>query len=127
MREVTLVVGSRHMGEGAIKACLELSRGSPLILVREPHNPNDGNAIKVLNITGAPVGYVQREVAVIVRQWMDLKLSVSSKVIREPKYYRGRRGMKYPKAVIYVDPPAEEGTSTGAGANVKRSRQVSKV
>jgi HIRAN domain len=117
------------MGASALQACMTLAKGSPLILVREPGNPSDGNAIKLLNITGTPVGYVQREVAAIVRQWMDIGMAVSGKVIRGPRLTNGRITMKkrYPRAVIYAEPPAEEGLSTGVRANVKRSRQVSKV
>jgi hypothetical protein len=46
MREETLVVGARHMGLRAVKACLELTLEAPLILVREPYNPHDANATR---------------------------------------------------------------------------------
>jgi hypothetical protein len=39
--------------------------GGPIELVREPHNPHDGNAVAVPNIGGQQLGYLKREVA----QW----------------------------------------------------------
>lgn len=114
MREVTMIVGARHMGAAAANAAIALENGAPLILDREPNNPSDRNAIIVRDIYGRATGYVQREVAAIVAKWMDEGYLVSAKCIRKAKfdgvsvegnvYYKL---YKYPRAAIYrEDPPA---------------------
>jgi hypothetical protein len=127
MREVTLVVGARHMGLPALKACLELQNGAPLILAREPGNPHDANAIKLLDMFGRPVGYVQREVAAIVARWMDEGFLVSSKVIKAPNLKNGRMDMRlrYPRAAIYrEEPPALEAeTSFDTEDEIERHKE----
>jgi hypothetical protein len=111
MREETLVVGSRHMGLAALKACLELTLEAPLIPVREPHNPFDANAVKLLSLYGAPVGYVQRAVAPQVAAAMDAGEAVFAKVVRAPNLRAGRvrrMRMRYPRALLWSqEPPAE--------------------
>jgi hypothetical protein len=110
MREETLVVGARHMGLRAVKACLELTLEAPLILVREPYNPHDANAILLLNIFGTPVGYVQRAVAARVAGWMDAGMAVTGRVIRAPNLRSGRVRMRlrYPRAELRVQEPPKE-------------------
>jgi hypothetical protein len=107
MREETLVVGSRHMGTAALKACLELTVEAPLIPMREPHNPYDANAVALLSLYGAPVGYVQRSVAPTVAAAMDAGEVVFAKVVRAPNLRNGRMRMRlrYPRAVLWSDEP----------------------
>jgi hypothetical protein len=123
MREETLVVGSRHMGLAALKACLELTLEAPLIPVREPHNPFDANAVKLLSLYGAPVGYVQRAVAPQVAAAMDAGEVVFAKVVRAPNLRAGRvrrMRLRYPRALLWSEPPAsrdaDEETSMTPGA-----------
>lgn len=115
MREVTLVVGARRMGRSVTEACIALDEGSGLILVREPNNPSDANAIRLLDIFGRPVGYVQRKVATVVAKWMDEGFLVSGKCTRAAIYIGynvAPRGVymvyKYPRAAIYREDPLAE-------------------
>jgi hypothetical protein len=113
MREETIVVGSRHMGLMALKACLELTLEAPLIPVREPYNPFDANAVKLLSLYGEPVGYVQRAVAPAVAAAMDAGQMVFAKVVRAPNLRNGRmRRMRfrYPRAMLWSDEPPQEAT-----------------
>jgi hypothetical protein len=108
MREETIVVGSRHMGLAALKACLELTLEAPLIPVREPHNPHDPNAVLLLSLYGAPVGYVQRAVAPAVAAVMDAGQTVFAKVVRAPNLRSGRMSrmrLRYPRAILWSDEP----------------------
>jgi hypothetical protein len=113
MREETIVVGSRHMGLMALKACLELTLEAPLIPVREPHNPFDANAVKLLSLYGEPVGYVQRAVAPTVAAAMDAGQVVFAKVTRAPNLRNGRMArmrFRYPRAMLWSDEPPQEAT-----------------
>ena len=110
MYEESLVVGSRHMGTRALKACLELTLGAALIPVRERSNPHDSNAIRLLSITGTPVGYVERDIAARVAPWMDEGLTVFAKVIREANMRNGiiRMKKRYPLAMLWVERSHEQ-------------------
>jgi hypothetical protein len=130
MREVTLIVGANHMSLSAADACIALEEGAPVILVREPNNPHDGNAIKCLDLFGREMGYVQREVAAIVARWMDEGFMVSSKCIRKSQY-RARRKMglleyrhyTYPRAAIYREEPTAEKTYTVRAKGKNKHKQ----
>jgi hypothetical protein len=52
----------RHHG-GAAEALSELGFGDPLVLVREPTNAYDENAIQVFTLTHILLGYIAREYA----------------------------------------------------------------
>jgi HIRAN domain len=57
---------------------MALEEGDPLLLDREPENPYDPNAIKVLDpATGHHLGYVAKEVAVDLAAEMDHGMVVS--------------------------------------------------
>jgi hypothetical protein len=110
----TRVVGCVHMGRAAQRACRALSAGDGLICMREPHNPHDANAVRLLSVTGAAVGYVQAKVAGTVARWMDEGRMVAARVtratrvmpVREPHFLALQ--LSYPTAVIWAeDPPAE--------------------
>ena len=57
--------------EGRQEIIRKLEKGSPLFLEREPENPYDCNAVKLLTIAGEHVGYVGRELAEDLAQAMD--------------------------------------------------------
>eukprot|EP00536_Pseudo-nitzschia_multiseries_P013974 jgi/Psemu1/327386/estExt_fgenesh1_pg.C_6390001 len=46
-------------------------RGEYVNIVREPHNPYDGNAIRVDNMQGEKVGHIKRQLAAILAPLMD--------------------------------------------------------
>lgn len=52
------IVGTKHRGPDAEKLLAELPDGEPLLLVREPTNKFDPNAVKVV-ARGVCVGYVR--------------------------------------------------------------------
>ncbi|XP_010909058.1 putative SWI/SNF-related matrix-associated actin-dependent regulator of chromatin subfamily A member 3-like 1 [Elaeis guineensis] len=55
-------------------------------LVREPFNPHDANAIKVLNTRMAQVGHIERSVAAVIAPLLDSRLlSVEGIVPKPPK------------------------------------------
>jgi len=45
--------------------------GESIMVEREPTNPYDSNAIKVLNLDGVWFGYIGREYAAKIAPWMD--------------------------------------------------------
>jgi hypothetical protein len=107
----TRVVGCVHMGSRSRKACRNLQMGDGLICVREPHNPHDANAVRLLSVTGVDVGYVQAKVAGTVARWMDEGRVVAARVTRPSRVWRMETAtiyITYPTAVIWAeDPPAE--------------------
>ena len=47
--------------------------GSFLLLMREPDNPYDQNAVKVFDLSGHhDLGYVPKEEAALMKQWLDV-------------------------------------------------------
>jgi hypothetical protein len=49
---------------------LEIGKTS-VVLVREPQNSFDKNAIRVDNVSGAKIGYIQKKEAAILAPWLD--------------------------------------------------------
>jgi len=65
----TKVVGVTFSGrQGVVR---KLHPGEILTLNKEPTNPHDPNAIKVLRKTGEQVGYINRELAKKISWWFD--------------------------------------------------------
>jgi SWI/SNF-related matrix-associated actin-dependent regulator of chromatin subfamily A3 len=63
----TQLVGLRHY-------CGTITSGDRVVLVREPLNPYDANAIKVNNSRAVQVGHIKRETAAAFAPLMDKKL-----------------------------------------------------
>lgn len=106
------------MGKAVADALIEISVGTPLLLIREPDNPYDTNAIRVMTVIGRSIGYVQREVAAIVAPKIDAGHIFLGKITRASRLLgiertNGRMvvNMSYPWAVLWLDPPREEETS----------------
>jgi len=57
--------------EGRQDIIRKLGPGSPLFLERQPENPYDCNAIKLLTISGEHIGYVGRVLAESLAESMD--------------------------------------------------------
>lgn len=78
-------VGMHFRGERAKALAEALTPSSPLGLEREPFNPHDPNAIKVLytSLSGEVehIGYIQRDIASFVAPWMDDGVEYSAKFI----------------------------------------------
>lgn len=58
----------------------KLAKGDECRLVREPYNPADPNAVKVIHQSGRKVGYLRRTIAAYVAPIMDLGAVYRSKV-----------------------------------------------
>ncbi|MBB1125790.1 HIRAN domain-containing protein [Thiospirillum jenense] len=65
----TKVVGVAYEGRQAIVALLKV--GEEVQLVREPNNPYDGNAIKVVRHTGQCFGFINKSLAVELAPQFD--------------------------------------------------------
>jgi hypothetical protein len=59
---ITRVVGCRHHMHGSVRL-EDLSPGDRLMLISEPDNPQDANAILVMTDKGHMLGYVRRTIA----------------------------------------------------------------
>lgn len=122
-RIVSKIVGARHMGEPVGMACVLLEIDAPVILVREPQNPHDANAVRCLNIIGQALGYLRRDAAAVVARWMDEKWLVQARCIRSVTPIERRRGevvLRYPDVEVWREqgrgrvrhryaPPLEKG------------------
>jgi hypothetical protein len=59
--------------------------GQPLTLQRDPGNPHDANAVKVLDADGAQAGWVPRDLAVDVAAALDGDRPYAAVVLREQR------------------------------------------
>ncbi len=71
------IVGWRHREIESQVRVQKLTRGTPLVLLPEPENPHDKNAVKVMSPEGLFLGYIPRqyseEVAEAVRSEIPLQ------------------------------------------------------
>lgn len=79
--------GTFFLGIPAKREYRGLCVGQPLILIREPQNKHDGNAILVASLYGVRCGYIAKEVAARVAPEIDRGWRWLAKV-----YSEGRRG-----------------------------------
>ncbi|KAK6942145.1 HIRAN domain [Dillenia turbinata] len=63
-------------------------------LVREPINPHDGNAIKVINTKSDQVGYIERSVAAVLAPLIDEDLIMTEGIV--PKFSRNAFRFRIP-------------------------------
>lgn len=57
-----------------------MSVGETVSLVRDPYNPHDSNAIKVINSNGDHIGFIPKEIAVTMAGNMDSGITFSATV-----------------------------------------------
>ena len=73
-RELSLaVVGLDYPNPDKSHRRLEMdlcSRGEPVYLVLEPHNPADQRAVAVLSLRGVQLGYLTAERAWLIQPWL---------------------------------------------------------
>ncbi len=97
-----LVVGVRYRAPIARAIAASVAPCDGLILEREPHNPHDSCAVKVLH-GSTHIGYVQREVAAPLSRLMDSGL-----------FYIATTVKNYGNAIVVnihpIDPPKHEET-----------------
>lgn len=68
------VVGIRYEnsdGSSRIKYLLELTNNDKIKLVREPDNPYDENAIKVVYGNNLQIGYIPKEKSKLISDYLD--------------------------------------------------------
>ncbi|KAF1836632.1 hypothetical protein BDW02DRAFT_566900 [Decorospora gaudefroyi] len=62
--------------------------GEMVVLRREPHNPYDSNAIRVINVQGDQLGHIPRAVAARLAKYMDNRsLLIEAQLTGELQYY----------------------------------------
>lgn len=89
--------GDFFLGIAAKRENRSLCPGMPLILIREPNNKADKNAIKVASLYGIPCGYVAREIAAKVAPEIDQGFRWMAKV------YSERRKKEVPIALLWKE------------------------
>ena len=88
---VTAIRGPRLFGQDGVDRHLTLTAGQPLLLVREPTNPVDPeNAVIVMDLFGAPVGYIQRPECATVARLMDKGVTLMAAVQKAPRRFHGK-------------------------------------
>jgi HIRAN domain len=65
--------------------------GESLLLVREPNNPKDPNAIKLCRLLGDQIGYISSEIAVRMADDMDRGKKFSAKISDITGGVKGKR------------------------------------
>ena len=65
------VKGTNFRTNDEIRAARFLEKGDTLVLVSEPDNAVDPNAVKVYNINGVHIGYVQKNLSAFVFERID--------------------------------------------------------
>lgn len=92
------IVGMRHRGPEAVKIVAALARDEALVLERDPANPYDPNAVKVI-ARGEHVGFVPKALAALLAKDMDA--SGASQLTAKFAFDSARA----PSAVIEEDKP----------------------
>ena len=65
----TRVVGVSFEGRQAVVAQLDV--GEECLLIRDPHNPYDRNAVKIVRQNGQQFGFLDRDLAAMVAAKLD--------------------------------------------------------
>lgn len=69
---------------GAIRRASRLNIGDPVIIEREPHNPYDSNAIRVLNVNGKMLGHIDWRTAAHLSANIDRGILYTANVCTQP-------------------------------------------
>ena len=101
--------------EGRAKYAALLTEGEAVLLVPEPENPYDHNAIAILNRSGQQLGYVPRESAVYVGSVLQ-KAGASARAVVDEVYLG-----QVPVVYISLQYP-EEGNMDADSAGQQESR-----
>lgn len=107
---VTRLAGVEHPnrdGSSRVAGITTLSLYSPLVLVREPSNPHDENAIAVLTQHGAQIGYVPRGRAEDLAVELDGGELYYAFVLRLDTVVEGTPGVLI--RIVRVDPSTDHG------------------
>jgi hypothetical protein len=109
-RVETRIVGVTF--EGRQKVVAQLSIKEQVWLRREPHNPHDGNAIRVERQNGQQIGYIGREIAAVLASHFDnygepVPAVVTALVGEDSPY--SNRGVRIAFNVPKPLPPVDDG------------------
>ncbi|MEA3506590.1 MAG: HIRAN domain-containing protein [Elusimicrobiota bacterium] len=99
----THIAGTRHEssdGRSRRYYVKKLNPGEKLILEREPDNPKDKNAVKVLNKERKLLGYIPRTIVRQMADYMD-KGEKAAAVVKEVDYQPGTACRCDIKAAIF--------------------------
>jgi len=79
----------------------EMLYGDPVLLVREPNNPKDSNAVLVTDQDDRPIGYIQRDKAAVLAVWMDKGWVYTGRVIVPAKItQQGNKRFVHPDTLV---------------------------
>lgn len=84
----TQMRGTGLFGPMALKLFLSARPGQPLVLLREPENPADRNAVICCDAHGVSMGYVARQAAAVIAPDMDQGFLWRAKVTGMPQRRR---------------------------------------
>lgn len=109
---------------------LGLVAGQPLLLHREPHNPADGNAVRLTDLYGGPVGYVERNVAAVIAKMLDMRVMVMARVLSPcvptGRSRKGWRQYHAARVLIWIEPPPSTAKATEAARFARALEKVFK-
>ena len=97
--------GPSILGKDAIRTYKLIAIGQPLILIREPDNPVDGNAVLVSDLIGVAFCYVDRDTAALIAPVMDAGTMLLAKVKTLPHL---GKPFRYATATVWEDGLEEE-------------------
>lgn len=95
------VRGAGLFGKDSVARMLALAPPQPLLLHREPDNVNDRNAVRLTDLYGSDVGYVERGVAAKIAGLLDTGVVLMSIVSAACIPIRG--AWKPARTLIWID------------------------
>jgi len=89
---IEALVRGPSLFRGGVALYGDLLVGDPVGLFRETDNPVDPNAVMCTSMEESPFGYIQREKAGVLSEWMDKGWVYTAKVIVPAKIRKAPRG-----------------------------------
>jgi len=90
--QVSLTAGLRYHDARAVWD--QMKEGESLVLVREPDNPHDMNAVRV-DWKGRPLGYIPRTENAAVARQMDRGSKLQARITKLTRYRNNHRKLEF--------------------------------
>jgi HIRAN domain len=90
--QVSLTAGLRYHDARAVWD--QMKEGESLVLVREPENPHDMNAVRV-DWKGHPLGYIPRTENAAVARQMDRGTKLQARITKLTRYRNNHRKLEF--------------------------------
>lgn len=94
---VARIRGANLFGRQGVKYMQALRQGQPLMLIREPNNAVDKNAIRLTDLYGQNIGYVERGIAAKIALLLDTGVILMAMVSSR------KLGRIHARARIWID------------------------